>query len=88
VDERIAKNGKTYNIFPVGPSICALPVVAVFSAVLEPNELFGAQETMEKVTACLIAALATALMYLVARAYLTQLGSMVMAFVFAYCAPV
>lgn len=82
-----------YNVYPVGSSVVAAPLVAVFDLAVQRAWDFSLDryfqltvpEPFEMLSASIIMALAVVVMYRIARLSLPQLKSLVVAFIFAFC---
>jgi len=74
-------DGHYYSIFPIGPSLVALPVVYA----LDAAGVVLADGKIERVTASIVVGLTAVLLYLLARRSLGAPGSLLVALIFAFC---
>ena len=74
-------DGHYYSIYPIGPSLVALPVVFA----LDAAGVSLADGKIERVTASILVGLTAVLLYLLARRSLGVTGSLLVALVFAFC---
>lgn len=77
-----------YNIYPIGPSLLALPFVWIFNIATDGEFEISLRTTwpvaLEFVIACFIVALSAVFMYLIARLYLPLLSSLLVFVIFAF----
>jgi hypothetical protein len=76
-------DGRYYSVFPIGPSLLALPVVLA----LEATGLHVADGKIEKLVASFLTALAAMAVYFVGRTALSVPRALLLSFVFAFCTP-
>jgi hypothetical protein len=86
-------DGHLYNVYPVGSSVVAAPLAALFDFAAQRawgfslNRYFQVMvpEPFEMLIASIIMALAVVVMYRIARLFLPPLSSLALTFIFAFC---
>jgi hypothetical protein len=86
-------DGHLYNVYPIGSSVVAAPLVALFDFAAQRawgsslNRYFQLMvpEPFEMLIASIIMALAVVVMYRIARLFLSPLSSLALTFIFAFC---
>lgn len=76
-------DGHAYNVYPVGPSLLALPFVAVMDAA--GVDVIRFHEGTELLIASALIAFTSVLLYLIARMYLSLPYTFLLIFIFAFC---
>lgn len=86
-------DGHLYNVYPVGSSLVAAPLVALFDFAAQRTWGFSLDryfqlmvpEPFEMLIASIIMVLAVVVMYGIARLFLPRFRSLVLVFIFAFC---